>query len=90
MDVSDDTRMFSAVDNEQVNISETLRAVCKALEEKGYEPLDQIVGYLVSGDPSYITSHGNARQMLQRIERNDLLEEMVGYYIKEHGSGAGV
>jgi len=90
MSASDHTRLFSTVDNEPINISETLKSVCKALEEKGYSPLDQIVGYLVSGDPSYITSHGNARQMIQRIERNDLLEEVVSYYIEQHGTDTGV
>lgn len=82
MDVSEHTRMFSPVDKDKLNIAQTLHTVCRALEEKGYNPLDQIVGYLVSGDPSYITSHLEARQMMQRIERNDLLEEIVGYYLK--------
>jgi len=78
---SNQTRTFSAIDNEKYNIGNTLRIVCKALEEKGYKPLDQVVGYLVSGDPSYITSHKNARLIISNIERNDLLEEIVGYYL---------
>lgn len=83
MEFSEHTRLFAAVDNDKLDIAQTLQAVCKALEAKGYDPLDQIVGYLVSGDPSYITSHNEARQMIQKIERNDLLEEIVGYYIKK-------
>lgn len=78
----DKTRMFSAVDGQALDITETLKKVCQALEEKGYRPLDQIVGYLVSGDPSYITSHNDARVLMRQIERNDLLEEIVGYYLK--------
>lgn len=81
--MSGHTRMFSPVDNDKLNIAETLHTVCRALEEKGYNPLDQIVGYLVSGDPSYITSHLEARQMIQRIERNDLLEEIVSFYLSK-------
>lgn len=82
MDFSDKTRMFSAIDAEKNNISNVLKQVCDALEEKGYRPLDQIVGYLVSGDPSYITSHNDARLLMQNIERNDLMEEIVGAYLK--------
>ncbi len=82
MDFSDKTRMFSAIDTERVNIADVLKQVCTALEEKGYRPLDQIVGYMISGDPSYITSHMDARLLMQKIERNDLLEEIVGYYLK--------
>ena len=75
MGVSDQTRLFSAIDKD-------LSRVWAALKEKGYQPLDQIVGYLVSGDPSYITAHGDARRLIQSIERNDLLEEIVADYFK--------
>jgi len=74
--------MFSAVDADGVDIPAILKQVCSALAEKGYNPLDQIVGYLLSGDPSYITSHNDARLLIQKIERNDLLEEIVGSYLK--------
>lgn len=80
--VSDQTRLFSALDKETMNTRETLLKVWTALEEKGYNPLDQIVGYLVSGDPSYITAYGDARRLIQSIERNDLLEEIVASYFK--------
>lgn len=82
MESAEQTRMFRAVDSEEVNIAETLRLVCTALREKGYSPLAQIVGYLVSGDPSYITSYLGAREKIQRIGRNDLLEEIVSNYLK--------
>lgn len=82
MGVSDQTRLFSAVDKETVETREILLRVWNALEEKGYQPLDQIVGYLVSGDPSYITAHGDARRLIQSLERNDVLEEIVADYFK--------
>ncbi|HHT69651.1 MAG TPA: IreB family regulatory phosphoprotein [Firmicutes bacterium] len=82
MGVSDETRLFSAVDKESSDTREILSKVWAALTEKGYQPLDQIVGYLVSGDPSYITAHGDARRLIQSIERNDLLEEIVADYFK--------
>lgn len=82
MGVSDQTRLFSAVDKETVDTREILLRVWKALEEKGYQPLDQIVGYLVSGDPSYITAHDDARRLIQSLERNDVLEEIVADYFK--------
>ncbi|NLL42913.1 MAG: IreB family regulatory phosphoprotein [Firmicutes bacterium] len=82
MGVSDQTRLFSAVDKETNDTKEILAKVWAALEDKGYQPLDQIVGYLVSGDPSYITAHGDARRLIQSIERNDLLEEIVADYFK--------
>ena len=81
--ISDQTRLFSALDKETMNTRDTLHKVWVALEDKGYNPLDQIVGYLVSGDPSYITGHGDARRLIQSIERNDLLEEIVASYFKD-------
>lgn len=80
---SDQTRLFSALDKEAINTRDILFKVWTALQEKGYEPLDQLVGYLVSGDPSYITAHGDARRLIQTLERNDLLEEIVADYFKE-------
>ncbi len=82
MGVSDQTRLFSAIDKETNITKDILAKVWVALEEKGYQPLDQIVGYLVSGDPSYITAHGDARRLIQSLERNDLLEEIVADYFK--------
>jgi uncharacterized protein (UPF0297 family) len=61
-----------------------LTAVYDALVEKGYNPVNQIVGYILSGDPTYITSHNNARSLVRRLERDELLEEFVASYIKNN------
>ena len=55
------------------------------MREKGYDPVNQIVGYIMSGDPTYITSHNNARSMIQKVERDELVEELLTEYIKKHG-----
>ena len=62
---------------------EIIEAVYNALEEKDYNPIDQLVGYIISGDPSYITSHNNARTMMKSIDRDDLLEELLKYYLNK-------
>ena len=62
-------------------IEEILRKVYEALAEKGYNPLDQMVGYILSGDPSYITGHNNARNLIRMIERDDLVEALLRYYL---------
>jgi uncharacterized protein (UPF0297 family) len=59
-----------------------LEEVRRALEEKGYDPFVQIVGYILSGDPTYITAHKNARSLIGRLERDELLEEIVYYYLE--------
>lgn len=61
---------------------EVLRKVYAALKEKGYSPIDQIVGYLLSGDPTYITSHNGARNLIRRLERDVLVEELVRAYLE--------
>ena len=66
---------------------EILMTVYSAMKEKGYDPVNQIVGYLLSGDPTYITSYNNARYLILRLERDELLEELVRFYVrnqKEH------
>ena len=68
-------------DNGQIR--EILTVVCQALVEKGYNPINQIVGYIISGDPTYITGHNNARTLIRRIERDELLDELVHFYISE-------
>lgn len=62
---------------------DVLRKVYAALKEKGYSPIDQIVGYLLSGDPTYITSHNGARNLIRRLERDELLEEVVRAYLEK-------
>lgn len=72
---------------EDRNPGEVLRKVFAALKEKGYSPIDQIVGYLLSGDPTYITSHQGARNLIRRHERDELLEELVKAYLKTEERG---
>ncbi|NBI63303.1 IreB family regulatory phosphoprotein [Clostridiales bacterium] len=76
------TRMYDNFDKlEQRTIKEILDIVYDALEERGYNAVDQMVGYILSGDPSYITSHNNARNIMGRIERDDLVEELIKNYL---------
>ena len=63
---------------------DVLMTVYHAMRDKGYDPVNQIVGYLLSGDPTYITSHNNARYLVLRMERDDLLEELVRFYVENH------
>ena len=69
-------------DKENKRTKEILKEVYAALKEKGYNPINQIVGYILSGDPTYITSHHNARNLIRQIERDELLEKMVKEYIE--------
>lgn len=81
-DSTKDTVQF-AMPRESRSPHDTLLAVYDAMREKGYDPVNQIVGYLLSGDPTYITSYNNARYLISRIERDDLIEELVRYYVKQ-------
>lgn len=72
---------------EDRNPGEVLRKVYASLKEKGYSPIDQIVGYLLSGDPTYITSHQGARNLIRRLERDELLEELVRSYLEKQERG---
>ncbi|NLY73783.1 MAG: IreB family regulatory phosphoprotein [Firmicutes bacterium] len=76
------TRRFLAKDEKFSEVSLILSDVCAALKEKGYDPLDQIVGYLLSGDPAYITSYRNARVLIKRLERDQIMEELVRNYLE--------
>jgi len=67
---------------ETVSVKEVLASVYAALTEKGYNPVNQIVGYIMSGDPTYITSHKNARALIMKVERDELVEEMLKAYIR--------
>lgn len=78
-----ETQVIDSTQNpEKVRPDEILTVVHTALIEKGYNPVNQIVGYILSGDPTYITSHNNARSLICKIERDELLEEIVTSYIK--------
>lgn len=76
------TQYFEAAQDKEMAVSDVLEDVYLALTEKGYNPLNQIVGYLMSGDPTYITSYGNARSLIMKVERDELVEEMLREYIK--------
>lgn len=82
-DNNEETVLFR-VNGEEVDnkARKVLVTVYQALKEKGYNPLNQLIGYLLSGDPAYITSHQNARSMIRQVERDELLEEIVGTYLE--------
>jgi uncharacterized protein (UPF0297 family) len=79
----DHTRQFN-VRSDDVTISprEVLTLVYSALEEKGYHPINQLVGYLLSGEPAYIPRHNNARTLIRKIERDEIIEELLKFYLK--------
>ena len=78
------TILFNSPDKAtQQTTEDILRAVYNALEEKGYNAIDQMVGYILSGDPSYITGHNNARNLIRHIERDDLVEELLRAFLKK-------
>ena len=79
-----DTLRFKLENSVSMNAHDILMSVYAALKEKGYDPINQIVGYLISGDPTYITSYNNARSLIRRLERDEILEEFVRFYITEH------
>jgi len=79
--ISDKTMSFKVENDKNIKTKEILKQVYEALEEKGYNPVNQIVGYILSGDPTYITSHKEARNTIRKIERDELLEQMVKNYI---------
>lgn len=77
----DKTMNFKLEKEKSIKTKETLKQVYDALAEKGYNPINQIVGYILSGDPTYITSYKDARNIIRQIERDELLEKMVEDYI---------
>ena len=79
--MTDETVSFHVEKEKNIKTKEILKEVYKALEEKGYNPINQIVGYILSGDPTYITSHNDARNKIRAIERDELLEKMVRNFI---------
>lgn len=79
----DPTMTFSIAQKKDEEIRETLVQVYKALKEKGYNPVNQIVGYILSEDPTYITTYNNARAMMGRLDRDDILQAMVKHFVKD-------
>ena len=79
-----DTRYFRAVqDGKKMEVDEVLRDVYDALTEKGYNPINQLVGYIMSGDPTYITSHKSARSLIMKVERDEIVEELMRAYVED-------
>ena len=76
------TQFFTVQKEPELQVSDVLEIVYKALKEKGYNPVNQIVGYIMSGDPTYITSHNNARRLNMKVERDELVEEVLKTYIE--------
>jgi uncharacterized protein (UPF0297 family) len=83
---NDETMMFKVKKEEIKEVSEVLAEVYQALVEKGYNPINQIVGYILSGDPAYITSHQDARSKIRRFERDEIIEELVRNYLEKRES----
>ena len=81
----DFTRKFSVLGDKDAEIRHILTTVYNALREKGYNPINQIVGYIMSGDPTYITSYNGARSLIMKMERDELVEEMLKTYIEHNG-----
>ena len=79
--MNDETMFFKSPKEENIETREILKQVYEELKEKGYNPINQIVGYILSGDPTYITSHNGARNLIRKVERDELLEKMVKNYI---------
>lgn len=76
------TQYFKAVQENKLEVGQVLEQVYIALTEKGYNPINQIVGYIMSGDPTYITSHKSARSLIMKVERDEILEELMTVYIQ--------
>lgn len=75
------TQFFKVEVDKEISVKGVLKAVFDAMTEKGYNPVNQIVGYIMSGDPTYITSHNGARSLISKVERDELVEEMLTQYI---------
>ena len=75
------TQYIKVLKDNEIFVSDVIREVFHALVEKGYNPVNQIVGYVMSGDPTYITSHKGARSLIMKVERDEIMEELLNYYI---------
>ena len=78
------TQFFRVESGQEFNVEDILKNVYQAMTEKGYNPVNQIVGYIMSGDPTYITSHKGARSLIMKVERDELVEELLKNYIKHN------
>ena len=77
----DSTQYFNVKGDPEIRVKDVLDLVYNAMAEKGYNPVNQIVGYIMSGDPTYITSHNGARSLIMKVERDEILEELMSVYI---------
>lgn len=77
----DKTMTFSLENDREMDMKKTLTSVYDALLEKGYNPISQIAGYIISGDPTYITTHGGARNLMQQVDRYELLQILIKFYL---------
>ncbi len=84
MQEKSNTRYFQAQKEPEKKVLDIIDTVYLALTEKGYDPVSQIVGYVMSGDPTYITSHRGARSLIMKVERDEILEELLKDYIEVH------
>ena len=78
------TQYWKVKSGPEIHVKDVLNVVYNAMAEKGYNPVNQIVGYIMSGDPTYITSYKNARSMIMKVERDEIIEELLQDYIKHH------
>lgn len=85
MSNKDETVLFNFGENNEKDVKETLEIVYDSLKEKGYNPVNQIVGYLLSGDPAYIPRHNEARNIIRYHDRDEILEELIVNYMKQSG-----
>lgn len=82
MSKMESTQNFKVLPETETRVGDILQQVYRAMTEKGYNPVNQIVGYIMSGDPTYITSHNNARSLIMKVERDELVEELLKVYIE--------
>ena len=80
-----DTQFINVAIEQETGVKLVLSTVYEALTEKGYNPVNQIVGYIMSGDPTYITNHQGARSLIMKVERDELVEELLSEYIRSKG-----
>ncbi len=78
------TQYFRVQKEPEIRVTDIIKTVYEALVEKGYNPVNQLVGYVMSGDPTYITSHKGARSLIMKVERDEILEVLFGDYIKRN------
>jgi uncharacterized protein (UPF0297 family) len=79
----ENTQYFKIQSEQELEVGEVLQLVYQAMTEKGYDPVNQIVGYIMSGDPTYITSHKGARSLIMKVERDEIVEELLRVYVEK-------